>query len=147
MSTAPASLTELLNGRDDGVYRFRAERIAQTPAPGFKRIVVPTRTVRDKPAFLAACALALAFPAHFGHNWDAFYDCVADLGERNGKAVLLIFDDLSGFARAEPEEFDAAIDALSDACEFWRERGGRLIVLAGLAEPLLAPRLPAVSLR
>ena len=147
MSITTISLTELLVGAKDGVFRFRPDNVDEVTAPGFNRILVPTRKLRDKPGFLAACAAALAFPAHFGHNWDAFYDCVAGLDERLGPAALLIFDDLSGFARTEPEEFDAAIDALSDACEFWRGHGARLIVLAGLGEPLLAPQLTAVSLR
>lgn len=147
MSIATTSLTEILGGAKDGVYRFLPDTIDDVKTPGFNRVLVPTRKVRDKPAFLAACAAALEFPAHFGHNWDAFYDCVAELGNRFGPAALLIFEDLSGFARTEPEEFDAAVDALTDASEFWRERGARLIVLAGLSEPLLAPQLPAVSLR
>lgn len=147
MSATPKNLAELLGSSDDGVYRFRPDRSTAAFAAGFNHVVVPTQKVRDKSAFLSACADALEFPAHFGHNWDAFYDCVAELGERIGPAALLIFEDLTGFARTEPEEFDTAVDALTDAAEFWRGNGARLIVLVGLSEPLMAAQLPEISLR
>src|SRR5699024_12859228 len=34
---------------------------------------------RDKTELLARMADALAFPAHFGHDWDALADCLHDL--------------------------------------------------------------------
>jgi hypothetical protein len=56
-----------------------------------------------------------------------------------------VFEDLSGFARTEPEEFATAVDALRDAVEFWAEQSKRLIVLIGLDQPLLAPELSGLT--
>ncbi|MBN1425603.1 barstar family protein, partial [Candidatus Fermentibacteria bacterium] len=53
---------------------------------------------------LAAFAAALHFPSYFGRNWDALYDCLADLSWRPacGYALLLVgFEALSGRAGAE----------------------------------------------
>jgi RNAse (barnase) inhibitor barstar len=148
MTRDPQSLARLLSGDADGVFRFRPGGFAPVPGtPDLQVTTVATQKVRDKSAFLDACARALAFPPHFGQNWDAFYDCFAELGTRAGPALLLVFDDLDGFARTEPEEFEAALDALADAAESWRDSGRRLIALVGLGEPLLAPLLPEVSLR
>ena len=148
MTRPPQLLPRLLAGAADGVFRFAPGATAAVPGSAELRVTaVSTRKVRDKTAFLDACAEALAFPPHFGQNWDAFYDCLAEPGAGPGTALLLIFDDLSGFARTEPEEFDAALDTLADAAEFWRGNGRRLLVLVGLGEPLLAPQLPEVSLR
>lgn len=147
MSEKPQSIAALLGAEADGVFRF-----VPGPPPGALVIpnarvtMIPTSKARDKAAFMSASAQALAFPSYFGQNWDAFYDCIVDL-QQPGPVSVLIFDDLSGFARTEPEEFDAALGALSDAAAFWREHGRRLIVLVGLSEPLLEPQLPAVSFR
>lgn len=148
MSRIPRSLQALISDDADGVFRFAPGSFAQSIAvAGAQVTMIPTRKARDKTAFLDASAQALQFPSYFGQNWDAFYDCVADLGERSAATAVLVFDDLSGFARTEPDEFDAALGTLTDAAAFWRERGRRLIVLVGLGEPLLAPQLPEVSFR
>ncbi|NDU71550.1 hypothetical protein GWI34_02765 [Actinomadura sp. DSM 109109] len=34
---------------------------------------------RTRAAFFREAARALGFPGHFGHNWDAFLDCLRDL--------------------------------------------------------------------
>ncbi len=141
------TLEALLDGTADGVYRFRPQTPAPVPTGPLRHVLVPVQAVREKSAFLAACAGALAFPPHFGHNWDAFYDCMTDAMSGLGPAALVVFDDLTGFAQSAPAEFEAAVDALADAAEFWRERGGRLVVLAGMSEPLAAPELPEISLR
>jgi RNAse (barnase) inhibitor barstar len=41
--------------------------------------VVDGHTCRTRAAFFREAARALEFPAHFGHNWDAFLDCLRDL--------------------------------------------------------------------
>lgn len=148
MNTASQNLTALLEGTASGVFRFLTGTApAALPDEALRMVVISARAIRDKPSFLKACAKALDFPAWFGHNWDAFYDCVADQAATPGRDTMVVFDDLSGFARTEPDEFDAAIDALSDAAQAWQEQGRRLLVLVGLAEPLLAPELPLISLR
>ncbi|HZP91350.1 MAG TPA: barstar family protein [Burkholderiales bacterium] len=130
-----------------GVYRFpsRAPLPAALEAGNARVIRIATGNVRDKPAFLKETALALQFPAHFGQNWDAFYDCLTDLAEQAAKPLVIVFEDLSGFARVEPEEFGAAVDALTDAVEYWEEQGKRLIALVGVDETVLAPELPELS--
>lgn len=143
------NLDQLVAGSAGGVLRFSPELSAgiagAAQAAGLELITVDTRKARDKPAFLRASAEALQFPEHFGHNWDAFYDCVAELATQSGRGKLIVFEDLSGFARTEPEEFGTAVDALRDAAEFWAEQSKRLIVLIGLDQPLLAPELSGIT--
>ncbi|HWQ39464.1 MAG TPA: barstar family protein [Burkholderiales bacterium] len=105
-----------------------------------------TRKARDKLAFLAAIAAPLDFPDRVGQNWDAVYDCFTALADRMAAGLVIVFDDLSGFARSEPDEFSAAVDMLRDAADAWAERGKRLIALMGLDNPLLAPDVPEISL-
>ena len=100
---------------------------------------------RDKNAFLKTIAKSLRFPDYFGHNWDAFYDCLIDLEHEKGEGILVLLREASGFARAEPEEFAAAVDTLQDAVEFWNDDGKMLLVIVELEAPVLAPELPEIS--
>jgi RNAse (barnase) inhibitor barstar len=127
-----------------GVFRCHGaipERGLQFALQG-GRTVVPVRlaAVRDKKAFLNAVAQALRFPDYFGHNWDAFYDCLIELAHGDG-GTLLLLREASNFARTEPEEFAAAVAALRDAADYWKEKGKVLTVIAELETPALAPEL------
>ncbi|MEU8305446.1 barstar family protein [Actinomadura sp. NPDC048955] len=43
------------------------------------RAAVDGHACRTRAAFFRAAARALGFPDYFGHNWDAFLDCLRDL--------------------------------------------------------------------
>lgn len=77
----------------------------------------------DKADFLRRCAAALEFPAWFGGNWDAFFDCLADLGWRPAAGHLLLLEHTGDMRRHAPEALDTAIAILGDAAAAWRERG------------------------
>lgn len=77
----------------------------------------------DKAGFLARTAEALAFPAWFGGNWDAFFDCVADLSWRSGAGHVLIFEHVDDMRRLAPEALDTATAVLDDAAAAWDRRG------------------------
>ena len=140
----------LVDGHIGGVFRIHrllsqaVVQAARTPSP--RIVAVHLATAHDKSAFLAGIAGALHFPAHFGRNWDAFYDCLLDIDPGDG-GTLILLQDASAFARAEPDEFASAIDTLTDAADYWKERKKTLTVIVELEAPALAPELPEVSYR
>jgi RNAse (barnase) inhibitor barstar len=142
-------LAELLDREVGGVYRYHGKLPAETMQAaithGIHPAVLDLARVRDKNGFLKIAADALLFPDYFGHNWDAFYDCLLELENRQEKGALLWLRDASGLARAEPEEFATAIDALGEAVEYWNDRQKTLLVVAELEAPILAPELPEIS--
>jgi len=77
----------------------------------------------DKADFLERTAGALGFPAWFGGNWDAFFDCLADLGWRPAHGHVLVFENTADMRRHAPEALDTAVTILSDAAVAWDERG------------------------
>lgn len=77
----------------------------------------------DKPTFLERTAKALDFPGWFGENWDAYYDCLADLGWRAAPGHLLVYENASEFAASAPEAFNTALVILGDAAAAWASRG------------------------
>jgi len=139
----------LIESHTGGVFRSHVplpDQALESAAHGKMRVVpVKLVAVRDKNAFLNALAKALQFPDYFGHNWDAFYDCLLDLQHGDGAGTLLVLREASGFARAEPEEFAAAAAALQDAAQYWEGKNKALLVVVELGAPALAPELPDIS--
>lgn len=76
-------------------------------------------------AFFEACAAGFGFPDYFGHNWDAFEEClesqefdeVEDLDDADG--LLVLWSGWGDLAVAEPEQFAIAIDVFRDILRVW----------------------------
>jgi hypothetical protein len=102
------------------VARLEAEARAQ----GFAFVAVDLAGAEDKLELLERTAAALYFPSWFGHNWDAWFDCLTDLAwiERTpGYRVLL--RRARGLQQAAPEVLDTALAIAEDAARVWARRG------------------------
>jgi RNAse (barnase) inhibitor barstar len=77
----------------------------------------------DKEEFLARMAEALDFPAWFGRNWDAFFDCLADLSWLPAEGHVLVLLNTAEMQRHAPETFDTAMAIMRDAAAVWTGRG------------------------
>lgn len=141
--------SKLIESGVGGVFRCHVPLTdaALESAAQKKMLVVPVRLLaaRDKKGFLNAVAKELQFPDYFGHNWDAFYDCLLDLKHDDGAGTLLVLREASGFATTEPEEFAAAVDTLVDAADYWKGENKALLVVVELEAPALAPELAEIS--
>jgi len=74
----------LISPAGPGLYRLASRAPAASIAEraleqGWQPFVLDGAAVLGKADFLAAIAAALAFPAYFGHNWDALADSLTDL--------------------------------------------------------------------
>jgi RNAse (barnase) inhibitor barstar len=90
---------------------------------GFDCVTVDLEGCDDKAEFLDRVSRALEFPAWFGGNWDALFDCLADLGWRPAPGYVLVLEHASGLREAQPEVFDTALALMDDAASAWRDRG------------------------
>ena len=77
----------------------------------------------EKGELLERTAAALGFPSWFGGNWDAFFDCLADLSWRPARGHVLVFENTADMRRHAPEALDTAVTILADAAVAWDERG------------------------
>ena len=100
-----------------------AALVALAVSLGLDAVRIDLRGCRDKQALLARTAQALGFPAWFGDNWDAYFDCLADLGWRAGSGYVLVFEHTEEMRSYAPEALDTAIAILSDAAAAWATRG------------------------
>jgi hypothetical protein len=103
--------------------------VALAGALGLEAIRIDLAGCQDKAGLLERIAAALGFPAWFGDNWDAFYDCLADLSWRPGRGWVLILENVHDLRLAAPDVLDTALAIMGDAALAWGERGLPLRVL------------------
>jgi RNAse (barnase) inhibitor barstar len=117
-----------------GVYRLaahsRREPILQTITDwGWYAGYIDGRIIEDKQTFLRTAGEALAFPAYYGMNWDAFEEMVNDLSWLQATGYALLYDHVYRFAAYHPNEWHTALSILQSACTNWQREGIPFYVL------------------
>lgn len=78
--------------------------------------VLRGRKATTKRAFLDEASAALQFPAYFGHNWDAFADCLTDLAWLHADAAVICIADAGHLLEnASARDVDALVEVLTEA--------------------------------
>ncbi|MCA1769679.1 MAG: barstar family protein [Halomonas sp.] len=116
----------LANPVHGGIYRValsQAQGLGESDGLCWHCLPAPWRWNRE--TLLDALAVSLAFPAHFGRNWDAAWDCLTELGWKAGKARVILVP----AAPADGVAMAIFLELLSDACHHWAARGKSLAVL------------------
>ena len=81
-------------------------------------------TAQTKQDVLESIAEAFMFPAHFGKNLDALYDCMTDLVHKAGAqpGFVVVLEQLPDNPRFDREAREQLLDVFRDAADFWAER-------------------------
>jgi RNAse (barnase) inhibitor barstar len=79
---------------------------------------------QSKQEVLDKIAESFLFPAHFGKNLDALYDCMTDLVHKSGQqpGFVVVLDQLPDNPRFDREMREQLLDVFRDAADFWAER-------------------------
>lgn len=79
---------------------------------------------QTKQDVLDKIAESFLFPAHFGKNLDALFDCMTDLVHRAGSqpGFVVVLEQLPDNARFDREAREQLLDVFRDAADFWGER-------------------------
>ena len=96
----------------------------------------------DRDAFFSRVAEALEFPDWFGWNWDAFFDCLADLSWLPAGGHVLVLLNPAEMRQHAPEVFNTALSIVRDAASAWEKRGAVLRVLVDTPAPPGKPARP-----
>ncbi len=108
---------------------------------GYVVAVLDGEAASSRAGFFTEIARQLAFPAYFGKNWDAVYDCLTDLNWLPAEGYVLIFDGFGALARTAPDQWQIGRKVLAEACQFWQPlRTPMFVLLVGPDE--LAPGVP-----
>ncbi len=79
--------------------------------------------VNSKSGFLTEMARALEFPAYFGMNWDALYECLTDLSWKPASGYVLFLAAFHSLVRRAGPDLRPAIEVFHAVAEYWRPRG------------------------
>jgi len=81
-------------------------------------------TAQSKQDVLEQIAEGFLFPAHFGKNLDALYDCMTDLVHKSGAqpGFVVVLEQLPDNGRFDRESREQLLDVFRDAADFWGER-------------------------
>lgn len=117
-----------------GVLRWLAplnahELSRQAQSSGWRSFYLDGRSARNKRSFLQTAADAMSFPSYFGHNWDAFEECINDLAWTPAPGYVLLYDHVWWLACAHQEDWQIARSILQTTCQQWATRNTPFIVL------------------
>jgi RNAse (barnase) inhibitor barstar len=114
--------------RPNIVQSIRAYRVEdlQHAAEGAGQhfLYVNLTAAQTKQDVLEGIAEAFLFPAHFGRNLDALYDCMTDLVNKAGAqpGFVVVLEQIPDNPRFDREAREQLLDVFRDAADFWGER-------------------------
>jgi RNAse (barnase) inhibitor barstar len=143
MSKLQLALTQ---ERIPGLYRFGSRAtheflMNEADAAGWRLFYLDGARVRDKKSFLDKAARAMEFPEYFGHNWDAFEECVNDLAWAPASGYILLFQAPERMIKNARADWEIAVEILTTAIENWNEQGVPFYVLLRGTAPGEIPAL------
>lgn len=79
---------------------------------------------QSKQEALESIARQFMFPAHFGKNFDALYDCLTDPLHKCGPqpGFVVVLEHIPSTARFDKEMREQLLDVFRDAAEYWGDR-------------------------
>ncbi len=79
---------------------------------------------QTKQDVLDLIAAQFLFPAHFGKNFDALYDCMTDPLHKAGPqpGFVVVLEQIPATAKFDKEAREQLLDIFRDAAEYWGER-------------------------
>jgi RNAse (barnase) inhibitor barstar len=87
--------------------------------PSFVYVAVRGEACQTKAALFKEFAHALHFPDYFGHNWDAFDECINDLEWLDGSGYVIAVRHAERVLANDDADYAKLIDILSKAGNEW----------------------------
>lgn len=107
------------------IRAYRAEDLLEAAqAVGQHFLYANLTAAQSKQDVLEGIAEAFTFPAHFGKNLDALYDCMTDLVHKSGSqpGFVVVLEQLPDNPKFDREAREQLLDVFRDAADFWAER-------------------------
>ena len=79
---------------------------------------------QSKQEVLDMIAQQFTFPAHFGKNFDALYDCMTDPLHKSGPqpGFIVVLEQIPATAKFDKEAREQLLDIFRDAADYWNDR-------------------------
>ena len=128
-------IERLLDGElEPGIYRLdmslRPGAICHTVKNnGRQCFYLDGSKIVDKESLLAESAAAMSFPDYFGHNWDAFEECITELTWIEDAGCVILYDHAAVLVAQHPDVWATFYDILCSAIEYWSGKSRPFFVL------------------
>lgn len=113
-----SGLADLLAGaRPAGIYMwdgpFPVEEVRHAvELAGWRFAHLDAASTGSRQQFLTWIGEVFSFPDHYGHNFDALADLLAEVRAEDQEGTVLLWDGWGGFARADRRAFGVALAVL-----------------------------------
>ena len=79
---------------------------------------------QSKQDILDMIAAQYTFPAHFGKNFDALYDCMTDLVHKSGPqpGFIVVLEHIPATVKFDKEAREQLLDVFRDTADYWGDR-------------------------
>jgi RNAse (barnase) inhibitor barstar len=107
------------------IRAYRVEDLMQAAESAKQHFLYASLSAaQSKQDVLDGIALAFGFPAHFGKNLDALYDCMTDLVHKAGlqPGFVVVLEQLPDNPRFDREAREQLLEVFRDAAEYWGDR-------------------------
>ena len=114
--------------RPNIVQAIRAYRVEDlmlaAEAAGQHFLYANLTDAQSKQDVLDKIAESFLFPAHFGKNFDALFDCMTDLVHRAGSqpGFVVVLEQVPDNLKFDREAREQLLDVFRDTADFWAER-------------------------
>ena len=123
--TATMQLQTIRSNIVQSIRAYRVEDLmAAAQSAGHHFLYANVSAAQSKQDVLDGIAQAFTFPAHFGKNLDALYDCMTDIVHKSGAqpGFVVVLEQLPDNPRFDREAREQLLDVFRDAADFWSER-------------------------
>lgn len=120
--------TPLRQVRPNIVQSIRAHRVEDLQEAaqqlGHHFLYANLATAQSKQDVLDLIASQYTFPAHFGKNFDALYDCLTDTVHKSGQQTgfIVVLEHVPAHAKFDKEAREQLLDIFRDASDYWGDR-------------------------
>ncbi len=107
------------------IRAYRVEDLMQAAEGAGQHFLYANLTdAQTKQDVLDKIAESFLFPAHFGKNLDALFDCMTDLVNRAGSqpGFVVVLEQLPDNGKFDREAREQLLDVFRDTADFWAER-------------------------
>ncbi|MEH0168272.1 barstar family protein [Paucibacter sp. JuS9] len=107
------------------IRAYRVEDLMQAAQDAGQHFLYANLTeAQSKQDVLEGIAQSFLFPAHFGKNLDALYDCMTDLVHKSGSqpGFVVVLEQLPDNIRFDREAREQLLDVFREAADYWGDR-------------------------
>ena len=107
------------------IRAFHAHDLQETAAQlGQHFLYANLAAAQTKQDVLDMIAEQFTFPAHFGKNFDALYDCMTDPLHKSGPqpGFIVVLEHIPATVKFDKEAREQLLDIFRDAADYWADR-------------------------